>query len=550
MTAINRILITYEDVGNYLSRVNPFVLIAASAAGTWFAFRFYDIFTRSDQPLRKRIAVFAFTLLRKFPSVQRQIQDNLKKTSEELVNSIHECDKERHFIRNLPLEQIDNGSVLERINKYLSMEGRFDYKKGRVSGTVYTDFDSTHMELMSRVFEQFAYSNPLHPDVFPTVRKMEAEVVRIVANLFHGLSESVGTMTSGGTESIILACLSARNHARSRGISNPVIVVPETAHAAFDKACSLLEIRIRHVACDTKTGKVRLDCMRGAIDGNTCLLVGSTPNFPYGTIDDVPEIAKLGLKYQIPVHVDACLGGFIVAFSGDTPALAHVPVFDFRLPGVTSISCDTHKYGYAPKGTSVLIYRSPELLHHQYFCVSEWPGGIYATPTLAGSRAGLNIALTWATLLHFGHTEYAHRAHLIAAKTAQLADSIEKIPGLFVVGKPDVSVVAFSSREFNIHAVGDRLNKMGWNLNSLQLPDAIHFCLTYNQTADTVILEFLTDLQLACDEVSKLPDKGRSSKTAAIYGMAAKVPDKSIVDEVAYLYLDACYSMPTAGPIN
>lgn len=351
-------------------------------------------------------------------------------------------------------------------------------------------------------------------------------------------------MTSGGTESIILACLSSRNFARARGISSPVMIVPVTAHAAFDKACQLLGIRIRHVRCDPATGKVDLKAMKWAIDGNTCLLVGSAPNFPYGSVDDIQAIAKMGLSYRIPVHVDACLGGFLLAFAQDVPALSHVPIFDFRLPGVTSISCDTHKYGYAPKGTSVIIYRSSELLHHQYMTVTEWPGGIYATPTLSGSRAGLNIALTWATLMHFGRDEYVRRAQLIVSAAATLAVAIIKIPGLFVVGSPEVSVVAFSSNDFNIHAVGDRLNKLGWNLNALQLPDALHFCLTYNQSNGNAIDDFVIDLRQACKEVTELPDQGKGSKTAAIYGMAAKIPDKTIVEEVAHLYLDACYSMP------
>uniref|UniRef100_A0A914GVD7 sphinganine-1-phosphate aldolase n=1 Tax=Globodera rostochiensis TaxID=31243 RepID=A0A914GVD7_GLORO len=337
-----------------------------------------------------------------------------------------------------------------------------------------------------------------------------------------------------------------RNFALSRrGVVDPVVVVPMTAHAAFDKACSMLGIRLCHVPVDKFTGRVDLQAMRRFIDKNTCLLAGSAPNFPFGTFDDISSIAKLGIEYNIPVHVDACLGGFLVAFAEHSPALAHLPPFDFTVPGVTSISCDTHKYGYAPKGTSVVLYRRSELLHHQYFCSTEWPGGLYATPTLSGSRAGLNIALTWATLQHFGAKEYARRANLILLRTAQLADSVGKIPGICLVGTPEVSVVAFSSNRFNIHAVGDCLGKLGWNLNFLQKPNALHFCITYNQTADGVLNAFLEDLKIACEEVAASPDRGESSKTAAIYGMAAKIPDKGIIEEVAHLYIDACYSMPT-----
>uniref|UniRef100_A0A915LIB7 sphinganine-1-phosphate aldolase n=1 Tax=Meloidogyne javanica TaxID=6303 RepID=A0A915LIB7_MELJA len=453
------------------SKIN-FMLVGVSIAGTWFVIYLHELVTRSPKPLIK--------------SINKQIEEALNKTKEELIHSIHQYDKGLDFIREMPLKAINHESILKRIEYYQEMEGTFDYIKGRVSGTVYTNIDPTHMSILGEVFHKFAYSNPLHPDVFPAVRKMEAEIIKIVASLFHGPEDAVGTVTTGGTESIILACLAARNFAFSKGINDPIIIVPVTAHAAFDKACSLLQIGIKHIPCDPITMRVDLKAMKRAINRKTCLLVGSAPNFPYGTIDDIPSIAQLGLDYSIPVHVDACLGGFVLAFSQDSPALSHIPIFDFRLPGVTSISCDTHKYGYAPKGTSTIIYRSTELLHHQYFAVTEWPG----------SRAGLNIALTWSTLLYFGRQGYIERANLIATRTAQLADGI-------------------------------------------------HFCLTYNQSKGGVIIKFLNDLRECCKQVCQLPDKGKNSKTAALYGMAAQIPDKTIIEDVAHLYLDACYSMPT-----
>uniref|UniRef100_A0A1I7YDU3 sphinganine-1-phosphate aldolase n=1 Tax=Steinernema glaseri TaxID=37863 RepID=A0A1I7YDU3_9BILA len=282
--------------------------------------------------------------------------------------------------------------------------------------------------------------------------------------------------------------------------------------------------------------------MRKAISRDTCMLVGSAPNFPSGSIDPIAEIANLGLEYGIPVHVDACLGGFLVPFMED--AGFEMPLFDFRLPGVTSVSCDTHKYGNTPKGSSVILYREPQYLHHQYFCISEWPGGIYATPTLSGSRCGSSIALTWATLLHFGRNTYVERARKIVSMARKLAGEVAQIPGLKAMGRTDVSVVAFQSDEFNIYAVSDKLNKLGWNLNTLQNPASIHFCLTYNQASEEVVKEFVADLTKACDEVRSDPKKGGDSKSAAIYGLAAQIPDKSLVEEVAYTFLDACYAMP------
>lgn len=250
-------------------------------------------------------------------------------------------------------------------------------------------------------------------------------------------------------------------------------------------------------------------------------------------------------------------------------------LFDFRLPGVTSISCDTHKYGYAPKGTSVILYRSHEYLHHQYFSVTDWTGGIYATPTLAGinsisvsfltqsnsgSRSGLAIALTWATMVYFGRNVYVSRARAIVDSARELAKQIATVPGLEIYGSPDVSVVAFRSKELNIYAVADKLNHLGWNLNTLQNPDSyarlfcclflfvsffrIHFCMTFNQANGDVISSFMTDLRKACEEVCAMPNKGGASKTAAIYGTAAMIPDRSLVSSMTHVFLDACYSMP------
>ncbi|KAI1709344.1 pyridoxal-dependent decarboxylase conserved domain-containing protein [Ditylenchus destructor] len=524
----SNIVSAWDDLNSRLARVNPVWLVAGSVGGTVVLLKVRKIWRRSDRPLHKRTVTYAFSWICCLPWVRRKIEKELAQTKASLERTIHSCDEKLVFLKEIPHEPISHAQIIAVAEEYQAMNKQFDYIAGRVSGAVYTNLAEDHIEVLTEVFKRYAFSNPLHPDVFPGCRKMEAEVIRMVANLFHGPPESCGTMTSGGTESLILVCLASRNRAIAKGIDEPVIVVPVTAHAGFDKAASLLGIRIRHVPVDPVTSEVDI--------------VGSAPNFPFGTVDNIPAIAKIGEQRGIPVHVDCCLGGFLVAFAEE--ADIQVPVFDFRLPGVTSISCDTHKYGYAPKGTSTILYRSAEFLHHQYFSVTEWPGGIYATPTLAGSRAGLNIALTWATLLHFGRGEYVSRARKITAATRQLADAIAKVPGLEVVGRPDVSVVAFRSPDVNIYAVGDKLNKLGWNLNTLQMPDSIHFCLTYNQASDEVITGFVNDLKFVTEEVAKLEDKGKDSHTAAIYGMAAQIPDKSLVDEVAYLYLDSCYAMP------
>ncbi|KAI6220956.1 Pyridoxal-dependent decarboxylase domain protein [Aphelenchoides fujianensis] len=529
-----------------LGRHQPLVLVLGTVASTYLLLRFHWFWKKSERSLWQRFKAFAFQQFRRIPAVRRKIEQELHATSEGILKSIHGCDKERSFVKWIPEQGMSSAEILERAARYEQMNEKFDVARGRVSGTVYTDMREELLQVLTDVFKRYAYSNPLHPDVFPGARKMEAEVIRMITNLYHGGPEACGTMSSGGTESILLACFAHRNRALAKGIENPVIVAPITAHAAFEKAANLLGIRIRHVKVD-KDGRVNLTAMRRAITSDVCMLVGSAPCFSTGTFDEIPEISKLGIRYNIPVHVDACLGGFIIPFVVEEAGIG-IPHFDFRLPGVCSISCDTHKYGYSPKGSSTVLYRSHEYLHHQYFSITEWPGGIYATPTIAGSRAGLNIALTWATLLHFGHAAYKERALKIVECTRYLTAEIRKIPGLQIVGTPDVSVVAFRSNEFNIYAVADLLNKRGWNLNSLQKPDAIHFCLTYNQASKDLIDQFLTDLVIVCEEVRHLPERGGNTETAAIYGMAGTLPDRSLIDEVAHAYLDACYAPPTPSP--
>lgn len=232
--------------------------------------------------------------------------------------------------------------IIVKVDEYLET-GNYDWEKGRVSGSIYY-YNQDLIKLVTEVYGKASYTNPLHTDVFPGVCKMEAEVVRMCANLFHGTPESCGTMTTGGTESIMMACKAYRDYGREiNGITKPNIVMPVTAHSAFDKAAQYMNMFVKTVKVNPRTTQVDLKAMESAINSNTIMLVGSAPNFPYGTMDDIEAIAALGKKYNIPVHVDACLGGFIIVFM--KRAGYQLKPFDFRLDGVTSISADTHKVG-------------------------------------------------------------------------------------------------------------------------------------------------------------------------------------------------------------
>jgi len=490
-------------------------------------------------PWPERIKKYFFRLARKLPQVKAQIEAETEKVRSSFCKEMLEPTNELPDLLELPDSKMTTEQVLELTKTYLGC-GEFDWKQGTFSGTVYNGSEEL-TELITKVYGMAAWTNPLHPDAFPGIRKMEAEIVRMCCDLFNGGPTSCGCVTSGGTESIILAIKAYRDHAReNKGVENPNIIVPITAHAAFDKGADLLDIQIKHVPVDPVTQRVNLKKMKSMINSSTCMLLGSAPQFPHGSIDDIEGIAELGLQYDIPVHVDACLGGFLIPFMKD----AGYPLkpFDFSVPGVTSISCDTHKYGFAPKGSSVILYSKPEYRHMQWFTFPDWPGGIYATATISGSRAGGIVAACWAALMSFGKQGYVESTRAIIDTTRYIEKGVRDIEGIHIMGVPEVCVISLGSDQFNIYGLSDGLKKRGWNLNALQFPSCIHLCVTYLQTQDGVADKFINDVKeitAACLADPKACDVG----SAAVYGMAQSLPDRSIVDQITRAYLDSLYAI-------
>ena len=324
-------------------------------------------------------------------------------------------------------------------------------------------------------------------------------------------------------------------------------MIPETAHPAFRKACSYFGIKLQLVECPAPTYQVDISKLRRLINSNTVLLVGSAPNFPHGIMDDIESISKLAVKYKIPLHVDCCLGSFIVAFLEKSGF--HAPIFDFRHLGVTSISCDTHKYGFAPKGSSICMYRTPELRAYQYFIDPSWSGGVYASPGVAGSRAGALIAGCWASMMSVGEDGYINSCKSIVGTAKRIARAIHEHPDLEILGSPIASVVAWTSSTLDIYDIADALTAKGWHLNSLQNPPAMHVAVTLPITK--VQDKFLSDLfECVEDEKAKERDrivagagaKGKSKgDSAALYGVAGSLPNKSIVVELTTVFLDTLY---------
>ncbi|XP_024119546.1 sphingosine-1-phosphate lyase 1 [Oryzias melastigma] len=525
-----------RQVNSLCAPLEPWQIIGASVAATLGAI-WIKGFLFQQESLMSRMKRQCFRLIRKIPFVGVSIQRQLNKALDDMSHSLCTLKEGMSYTTKLPPKGLSQTQVMDKIKEYQTLND-VQWEKGRVSGAVYWG-DETLTKLLVKVYGDFAWSNPLHPDIFPGVRKMEAEVVRMSCSLFNGGPDSCGTVTSGGTESILMACKAYREMAYERGVKHPEILAPVSVHAAFDKAANYFGMKLVHIPLDKTTMKVDVKAMKRAISRNTAMLVCSAPQFPHGVIDPVEEVAKLAVRYNLPLHVDACLGGFLIVFM----AKAGYPLapFDFRVKGVTSISADTHKYGYAPKGSSVILYSEKKYRQYQYFVAPDWQGGIYASPSIAGSRPGGIIAACWATMMHMGENGYVDATKKIISTARKIKTGIRKIKGVFVFGDPEVSVVAIGSDQFDIFRLSNALTSKGWNLNTLQFPSSIHICCTVLHTQPGVAERFVQDVRDQVAVIMKNP-KEKTTGMGAIYGMAQSIPDRSMVTEISRGFLDCLYS--------
>lgn len=480
-------------------------------------------------------AFFRFFL--SLPFIRSKVDGEVSKVLTKLEDDM--IDRSLSFHSQLPEEPWSEDTIMRELALHKNLK-HSDWKGGKVSGAVYHGGDDL-LELQTDAYGQFSISNQLHPDVFPGIRKMDSEVVAMILDLFNAPKTGCGTSTSGGTESILLACLSARQKAyEERGITEPEIIAPITVHAAFDKAAYYFKMRVVHILVDPVSYKVDIKAVKRAINRNTVLLVGSAPNFPHGIIDDIEALSKLAVKYKLLLHVDACLGSFIVPFLEQ--AGVDAPLFDFRLPGVTSISCDTHKYGFAPKGSSVIMYRNEKLRAYQYYVTSKWTGGIYATPTLAGSRPGALMAGCWATMMRIGKEGYLQSCKDIVAAAKRVRGIVEATDDLYVIGDPIASVVAFSSKTINIYDLGDAMSEKGWHLNALQNPAAVHLACT--RLTGFSLDTFEKDLNECLKQLKSQGSDSKSAEgTAALYGVAGSIQTVGVAERIAAGFLDNLYKI-------
>jgi len=396
--------------------------------------------------------------------------------------------------------------VAQKVLRQVAEIGAKDlnWKQGRAFSLAYYA-GADVQEVADQALAMYASTNGLNADAFPSLKKFQSEVVQMVSTWVHGGDQAAGFMTSGGTESILLAVKGARERGRrEKGITNPNVVLPTSAHAAFEKACYYFGLESRRIAVDAEW-RADVTAMSAAIDSNTVLLVGSAPQYPQGVIDPISEIASLGLSMDINVHVDACMGGVTLPFL-ERLGLPITP-WDFRVDGVTSISVDLHKYGYTAKGASVILHRNKKLRSYQTFVTDNWLGGFYGSSGVLGTKSGGPMAAAWAVMNYLGDDGYLRLTKAAYEACQQLADAIEQFPELQLRARPDSTLLSFGARDthdesspmFDIYAVADLLAQRGWYVDKQSPPASLH--CTVNAVHGAVIEDFLIDLRWAVDEV-------------------------------------------------
>jgi sphinganine-1-phosphate aldolase len=421
--------------------------------------------------------------------------------------------------RTLPDQGTPRAEVLATL-RTMAEEEDPSWETGRCSGTMYCG-DHDHYAFLNEAFGLFSHVNALQRDICPSATRFEAEIIAMTLDLLHAEAvtdtEPAGLVSSGGTGSICHAVLAYRDHASaSRGVGRPNVIKPETAHPAFDKACHLFGIELRVAPVDPVTTRVDTRWVADAVDDDTIALIGSACNYGYGTVDPIEELGEIAASRGVGLHVDGCLGGWILPFGRELGY--DIPLFDFRVPGVTSISADTHKYGYALKGTSVVSFRDKELRNAQYFFNTAWSGGKYCSPGMDGSRSGGLLAATWASMVQLGREGYRGYAAQIFATSAAMQAAVRSHPQLRILGDPSF-LFSFTSDEFDVYHVNDFMRLRGWRFNGQQYPNALHMAVTRPQTQPGVVDAFAVDLAEAV--AYAVEHAADTPKSSAVYGGVA-----------------------------
>mmetsp|Transcript_15689 Transcript_15689/g.43899 ORF Transcript_15689/g.43899 Transcript_15689/m.43899 type:complete len:682 (+) Transcript_15689:29-2074(+) len=496
------------------------------------------------------VKAYSLRALKCVPGVQGYINKELAKVAQEIWQDVSKngIPKDDPPLMVLPNE----GFTFDRLKEWIEVKAATSSAsaavgRSRMSGSVYFPQSEKHAELLQLAYRAFTSANPLHGDAFPAVRRMEVEVVAMTASLLGGGPQGnrhvCGMMTSGGTESILSAVKASRDFMQMvKSTKRPEMVIAESAHPAYFKAASYFGLKLVKVPVDKKSFRLTATAVKGAITPDTILVIASAPGYPHGVMDDVADIATVALRARVLLHVDACLGGFVLPFARK---LGYpIPPFDFSLAGVTSMSVDTHKFGLSHKGTSVVLFAGPKLRSQLYTAVTEWSGGPYISPGFPGSRSGSLIATAWASLASIGMSGFLELTAGIMETCIAFKDGLgSRFPDLEVMGQPEMSVIAFrsTSRSLNIYQLNDMLSKKGWHLSALHLPPALHMCFTASHTPETAE-QLLQDIA-ACREALLSGEGNAEGGSAKLYGMSSSLPDRKLVGDILSIYQDIQLSL-------
>jgi sphinganine-1-phosphate aldolase len=377
--------------------------------------------------------------------------------------------------------------------------GDVRWRDGRAFTLVYYAGDDV-LAVAEEAYRRYSTENALNTDAFPSLRTIQSDVVGIVGEWLHAGDEGAGFMTTGGTESILMAVKAARERGRKElGITQPNVVLPTSAHAAFEKGCQYfgLESRRVPVAADWRAD---VAAMEAAVDDNTVLIVGSAPQYPQGVIDPIADIAALASTRNINCHVDACMGGVTLTYL--TRLGEAIPPWTFAVPGVTSISVDLHKYGYTAKGASVIMHRNKQLRSYQTYVTDNWLGGVYGSSGVLGTKGGGSMASAWAVMHHLGNEGYLRLTAAARRACLQLTTAVAAIPELTVRAQPHATLLAFGANDespLDVFAVAHALRQRGWYVDRQGPPPSLHCTVT--AVHDGKIDAFVSDLQASVKEV-------------------------------------------------
>lgn len=524
-------------------QLNLITLIALTL-GTWWMLQQV---LRYGKPHTKRLINNFPEQFRKFalwaPQLTK-IQQDLVDVEKTIANLKIESDRIRSqwkAIARLPKHPVKPAEILSYFDDIDK-----EYHRGKVSGAVYAEYEPEIQELLKTIYAKTSLTNPLH-DHWPFLHKMKAEIIAWCQELLHGSSKGHGIVTHGGSTSILEACFTYVRYAKEQGIDEPEIIVPATAHPAFFKSAEILGVKIHAVPVDVKTGKADVNAMRKAINRNTCLLVGSAPSYSQGIIDPIPEIARLAKEHGIGCHVDGCLGGPKTAF-GKKAGFEDVPYCDFSIPGVTSVSFDTHKFIEAPKGTSILCF-TPDFPATPTQAYLDSVCGMYVTDSLNGSDSGARIATLWALMLARGEDYYVNNIGKILKLQRELVAELNKLDGIEVAFNPLLSVVGFRAKngcKLNPILAAQKFEEAGWSVNTVRLPDqsySFHFCLTSVHTnVPNFVADFVSDMNGAVKYALSHPTEAPVGKAKA-YGKMKAAPD-FILRRIGEFYVRIQNTMP------